>query len=70
MSNFTARTRVRGEVTYYKANWLDSYYGDRKYGVKFVDGPHQGEVFREEDCAIAQDGEYKLKTNKGGNSGR
>lgn len=61
MSNFTARTRVRGEVAYHRANWIDDYYGHGTYGVKFIDGPHQGEVFRADNCAIAQDEEYKLK---------
>lgn len=38
MSNFTARTRLRGEVTYHKAEWLDNYYDHGAYGVKFLGG--------------------------------
>lgn len=60
MSNFTARTRLRGETEYHKATWLDSFYGPRRYGIKFLEGKHRGEVFQEQECTIAKDDKYLL----------
>lgn len=65
MSNFTARTRVRGEVSYYTANWIDSYYPDGRYGVKFLEGPHQGEIHPARNCAMAKDDNYLLGGKNG-----
>lgn len=64
MSNFTARTRLRGEVTYHKANWIDNYYDHGAYGVKFLEGPHEGEIHPPKDCAIAKDDAYLLRREK------
>lgn len=64
MSNFTARTRLRGEVTYHKANWIDNYRESGKYAVIFLDGPHQGETHPENNCAIAKDDKYLLGGRK------
>lgn len=66
MSNFTARTRARGEVSYYKAQWLDDYYGPGVYGVRFLDGPYKNEVLIETACAIASNERYKIKENEKG----
>lgn len=60
MSNFTARTRLRGEVTYYQANWIDNYYEHRAYGVEFLEGEHKGEIHPARNCAIAKDDKYFL----------
>jgi len=60
MSNFTARTRLRGETTYYKASWLDNYYEHRAYGVIFLEGPHKDEAHPARNCAIAKDDNYLL----------
>lgn len=60
MSNFTARTRVLGEVAYYEANWIDNYYKDGRYGVMFMEGPHIGDAYPEKMCAIAKDDKYLL----------
>ncbi len=60
MSNFTARTRLRGEITYYHANWIDDYYGKGKRGVMFMEGPHHGNAYPENMCAIARDDSYLL----------
>ncbi len=58
MSNFQARTRLRGEVSYYKANWQDNH--DGYHSVLFIDGPHKGETHSAKNCAIAQDDKYLL----------
>lgn len=55
MSNFQARTRLRGEIDYHQAIWLDNYYEHGAYGVRFTDGPHKGEIFPARNCAIAKD---------------
>lgn len=60
MSNFTARTRLRGEVVYYRANWQNSSHGYGKHSVLFVEGPHKGETYPELNCAIAKDDKYLL----------
>lgn len=60
MSNFTARTRLRGEVAYHKANWMDGYYVHGAYGVKFLEGPHKDEIHPARNCAIARDDSYLL----------
>ncbi len=59
MSSFQARTRLRGEVTYHKANWLDNAK-QREYQVLFTEGPHKGESYSAKNCAIAQDDKYLL----------
>lgn len=59
MSNFQARTRLRGEVTYHKANWLKGAR-QREHQVLFMDGPHKGETYSAKNCAIAQDDKYLL----------
>lgn len=60
MSNFTARTRLRGEVTYHRANWLGDYLQSGCYVVVFLEGKHKGEKYMERDCAIAKDDKYLL----------
>lgn len=59
MSNFRARTRLRGTVEYRHATWLDGYFGGRKYGVRFEDDPEK-RVYPAEQCAIAKDDKYLL----------
>lgn len=59
MSNFYARTRLRGTIKYRKAVWIDGYFGGRKYGIKFEDDP-EGRVYPEEQCAIAANDKYLL----------
>lgn len=63
MSNFTARTRLRGEVTYYKAQWFDGYMGSDEHVVKFLEGKHAGETYQASHCAIAKDDKYLLGEN-------
>lgn len=60
MSNFTARTRIRGETTYHRAEWIDNHYDHKAYGVKFLEGPHEGEIHPARNCAIAKDDNYLL----------
>lgn len=60
MSNFYARTRLRGEISYYRAAWLDNCFGDHKYGVRFEEGPHTGKVYPESKCKIAKE-EYQQR---------
>ncbi len=60
MSNFRARTRLYGELDYYKAAWLDNCFGDHKYGVRFEEGPHAGKVYPESKCKIAKE-EYQQR---------
>ncbi len=64
MSNFYARTRVRGEVDFNKATWMDGYFGGRKYGVRFLEGKHEGEVFHEDQVAIEPQACEKVERNR------
>lgn len=59
MSNFYARTRLRGTIEYRKAAWIDGYFDGREYGVRFEDDPEK-KVYHARDCAIAQDDKYLL----------
>lgn len=54
MKSFSARTRIRGEITYCQAEWIYDYYGDKKYAVKFSEGPHAGKVYPAKRCKIAK----------------
>lgn len=54
MSNFSARTRLLGEVSYYRAAWIDNCFGDGIYGVRFEEGPHAGKVYPAKKCKIAK----------------
>ncbi len=60
MSSFYARTRLHGEIDYYRAAWLDNCFGDHKYGVRFEEGPHSGRVYPESKWQIAKE-EYQQK---------
>ena len=60
MSNFYARTRLRGTIDYYKAAWID--HGNH-YLILFNEGPNAGKYFREDECAIALDEASKKKMN-------
>ncbi len=60
MSEFRARTRLRGEIRYYPATWIADYFKFHQYGVRFEDGPHKGEIHHKKDCAIAKDDAYLL----------
>lgn len=61
MSNFYARTRLIGELEYYRAAWIDGCYGGHKYGVRFEEGPHAGRVYPEFKCKIAKE-EYQQRS--------
>lgn len=37
------RTRLRGEISYFPAKWIQNPAGG--YMVEFLDGPHKGEKF-------------------------
>lgn len=54
MSNFYARTRLIGEIDYYRAAWIDDCFGDGNYGVRFEEGPHTGKVYPAKKCKIAK----------------
>ena len=54
MSNFCARTRLIGELTYYRAAWIDNCFDDHNYGVRFEEGPHAGRVYPATKCRIAK----------------
>lgn len=58
MRKFTARTRLRGFVTYYQAEWM--IFDDGKERVKFIEGPLTGKYTLDE-VVIAKDEEWKLK---------
>lgn len=60
MSSFTARTRLRGEVTYHPAKWIDDYRNRGSHIVIFLKGKHKGEKHLEHNCAIAKDDKYLL----------
>lgn len=60
MNNFTARTRLRGEVTYHDAEWVKDPRDERKHRVRFLSGPHAGNGYPEGMCAIAKDDKYLL----------
>lgn len=56
--SFIARTRRRGEIDYYAAAWELDQHDDTHYHVTFVDGPHKGETYPEEEVAKSN---YKYK---------
>ncbi len=58
MRKFTARTRLRGFVTYYQAEWM--IFEDGRGRVRFIEGPLDGKYSLDE-VAIASDEEWKLK---------
>ncbi len=61
MGNFTARTRLRGEVAYYDANWETIKQGNKvTRRVMFMNGPHVGNTYPESMCAIAKNDKYLL----------
>lgn len=66
MSNFQAKTRLRGEVTFHLANWIDNYFDQRKYGVRFMEGEHSGEIHHEDECAIITSEKHKLEQERDG----
>ena len=60
MSEFQARTRLRGEIRYYRATWIADYFKFHQHGVRFEEGPHRGEIYHKKDCAIAMSDKYLL----------
>ena len=52
MRKFTARTRLRGFVTYYQAEWM--IFEDGRGRVRFIEGPLDGKYSLDE-VAIASD---------------
>lgn len=61
MSNFTARTRLRGETNYYDAVWETiKRNGKTMHHVMFMNGPHAGNAYPESMCVIAKDDKYLL----------
>jgi len=51
-TKFIARTRLRGTVSYYLAEWT-RHERLPCYKVRFLEGPHQGEEFNQREVAIA-----------------
>lgn len=54
VERFVARTRKRGEVDYYAAEWMEWPQARGKYVVKFLAGPHKGEKYEAINVAKAQ----------------
>ena len=54
-----ARTRLRGEVMYWDADWFIPNNGSGR-NVTFLNGPHNGNTYPESMCVIAKDEEWKL----------
>lgn len=65
MKTFQARTRLRGEIDYYKATWTKDNNLRSGYRVHFDEGPHKGERHGADFCAIAKDEEYLLGNKEG-----
>lgn len=51
-TKFTARTRLRGTIDFYQAEWT-RHERLPCYTVRFLAGPHQGEEFKQREVAIA-----------------
>lgn len=49
---FIARTRKRGEISYYDARWQKNKKG--LFEVTFLNGPHKGETYKAIQTAIAK----------------
>lgn len=59
MSKFTARTRLRGHIRYFEAEWWVQVNGYAT--VMFRDGPHRGKAYIGAEVAIARDEKWKLE---------
>lgn len=56
------------EITYHRAAYLDNYFGGRKFGVRFEEGPHKGEIYHEDECKIALDDAERIEKRRNENN--
>lgn len=59
MRKFTARTRLRGRIRYYEAEWW--VYDNGYTVVLFHEGPYKGKSFLGAEVAIALSERWKLE---------
>lgn len=57
---FTARTRLRGTIDFYPAEWT-RHERLPCYTVRFLAGPHQGEEFKQREVAIATEKKHYVE---------
>ncbi len=64
VDNFTARTRLHGEILYYEAEWKRTPEQHHSmFIIKFLNGKHAGERYYDKACAIARDDKWKMEDN-------
>ena len=51
MSTFTRRTKHPQTGDWEQATWLDNYFGNHRYGVRF----HDGQIFNPEQVELQTD---------------
>lgn len=60
MDTFIARTRQRGTIDYFKAEWKRISKRKELFAVRFLEGPNkENKPLWDKDCAIAQDEAWK-----------
>lgn len=62
---FTARTRLRGTIDFYLAEWTRHEHLPC-YKVRFLAGPHQGEEFNQREVAITADKKHYVEVRSEG----